>query len=282
MKELKKYCFDKQIEGHFTNGKKNYPTNPDTISDFIKTGNCVYINHWPYNLLYEFIEWYQNFEEFIQKNRTYEIVSKNDYNGLLLPQNLWFDANYSPFICHGENFNVLLFTKVKINFENPIYNADYFNVIDTFNTNKNLAILAQSTEHDQLFNFNTVFLEKLLEKDNNYGVFFNGNHFYPIALPNVDDYKEARLQVTKNMIFEYLNNEKISTQILDNVNLVNNANNLSITLPKIDKIVNTKIKNFIKEISEKNKEISDKNKIISKKEIEIKKLKDQIKNLVMK
>ncbi len=84
------------------------------------------------------------------------------------------------------------------------------------------------------------------------------------------------------MIFEYLNNEKISTQILDNVNLVNNVNNLSITLPKIDKIVNTKIKNFIKEISEKNKEISDKNKIISKKEIEIKKLKDQIKNLVMK
>ncbi len=30
------------------------------------------------------------------------------------------------------------------------------------------------------------------------------------------------------MIFEYLNNEKISTQILDNVNLVNNVNNLSI------------------------------------------------------
>ncbi len=101
-----------KIEDKFTTNEEKYPKNEETMESYKKdvSNSCLYRNEFSHKSLFEFIEWYHKFEKFIKDDRSYETIKNNNYSGLLLPQKLWFDANWSKFMCFNEDFSLLIFT----------------------------------------------------------------------------------------------------------------------------------------------------------------------------
>jgi hypothetical protein len=283
LENIKTFCIKNKIEDKFTTNEEKYPKNEETMESYKKdvSNSCLYRNEFSHKSLFEFIEWYHKFEKFIKDDRSYETIKNNNYSGLLLPQKLWFDANWSKFMCFNEDFSLLIFTNTLLEFKNPLYNVDYFNLQDLISTTKNLSILTMTNVNMIQFNFDYYELINLFKNSHSkfrFGIYFSGDHFYPITLPSELDFYEVFLDISKHVIHQYLiDNEKINT--LDNVTLVENFSTLNNNMSKISKVTKSfeaKIKNYEKVITDKNKLLNEKNKKIQQLKIKLRKLKKKV------
>ena len=276
LEDFRKYCVTNKVLDDFATNKTYIPSNDHDLIIKEYKKNCIYKMEWNHHILYEFINWYNLFDAHIKKYRKFNQIK--NLRVAFLKRELWFDSTYTPFMCFNENFDLLLFTKQPISIENPNYNSDYYNLQELLLSNNKLAILSETTASSTLFNFRSFILEDILNGSKKlFGIFFGGDHFYPIDLPSIESYEQARYQIATNIIFDYITHKNMVKKLYDD-NFNDKIHKLTVdNIPTITKVVNSKyekkIDNYIKEIKKKEKENNNYKSLIIKKNLEIEKLK---------